>query len=135
MCTVNPQTFATSEPAGNGTTPPDPEVLERPRGRRFSAEYRLRILRQAANFASPADARFEAVCIAPAPPPPLVIGPDLKAAAWTNLSMRRSREWVSQRAGSGPLDGSPERSAYSLAYVNNGKQEQNAAEGNGVRFK
>ena len=44
MSTMNPQTFAIS---GNGTTPPDPEVLERPRRRRFSAEYRLRILRQA----------------------------------------------------------------------------------------
>jgi len=47
MSTMNPQTFATSEPAANGTAPPDPEVLERPRRRRFSAEYRLRILRQA----------------------------------------------------------------------------------------
>jgi transposase len=47
MSTMNPETFATSEPAVNGTTPPDPEVLERPRRRRFSAEYRLRILRQA----------------------------------------------------------------------------------------
>ena len=49
MSTMDPQTFATSEPAApaNGTMPPDPEVLERPRRRRFSAEYRLRILRQA----------------------------------------------------------------------------------------
>lgn len=47
MSTMNPETFATSEPAGNGSTPPDPEVLERPHRRRFSAEYRLRILRQA----------------------------------------------------------------------------------------
>jgi transposase-like protein len=48
MSTMNPEAFATSEPAVNGTTPPDPEGLERPRRRRrFSAEYRLRILRQA----------------------------------------------------------------------------------------
>jgi transposase-like protein len=49
MSTMNPQTFASSEPAApaNGTMPPDAEVLERPRRRRFSAEYRLRILRQA----------------------------------------------------------------------------------------
>jgi hypothetical protein len=61
--------------------------------------------------------------------------PTLKAAAWTNLSMRRSRERVSHRAGSGPLGSSPKGSAYGLTYVNNGKQEQNAAEGNGVRVK
>jgi hypothetical protein len=51
MSTMNPETLATSEPAAaNGTTPPDPEVLERPRRRRFSAEYRLRILRRGHPF-------------------------------------------------------------------------------------
>jgi hypothetical protein len=47
MSAMNPQTSALTESAANGTRPPDPEVLERPRRRRFSAEYRLRILRQA----------------------------------------------------------------------------------------
>jgi hypothetical protein len=47
MSAMNPPTSALTESAANGTQPPDPDVLERPRRRRFSADYRLRILRQA----------------------------------------------------------------------------------------
>ena len=38
-----------SEPAGASAVPsvPDPELVERPRRRRFSAEYKLRVLREA----------------------------------------------------------------------------------------
>jgi len=44
---VTAPTFVTSEPAGNGRKLPDPEVVDRPRRRRFSAEYRLRIVNEA----------------------------------------------------------------------------------------
>ncbi len=47
MATMTSPTFATSDQSSNGTAAPDPEVLERPRRRRFSAAYRLRILREA----------------------------------------------------------------------------------------
>ncbi len=33
--------------AGEGGAPPDPELVERPRRRRFSAQYKLRIVREA----------------------------------------------------------------------------------------
>ena len=38
-----------------GGDPPDPEVVERPKRRRFSAEYRLRIVREADSYKEPGE--------------------------------------------------------------------------------
>src|SRR5487761_1251293 len=55
MATMTSPTFETSDQSSDGTSAPDPEVLERPRRRRFNAEYRLRILRQADACSKPGE--------------------------------------------------------------------------------
>ena len=44
---------AVGHPRGNGRVAPDPEVLEQPKHRRFSAEYKARIVREADSCTAP----------------------------------------------------------------------------------
>jgi transposase len=79
----------------NGATPPDPEVVERPRRRRFSTEYRLRILRQA-------DA-----CTKPGELGALLRREGLYSSSLANWRRQRDQgvmEALSQRRGRKPAD-------------------------------